>query len=73
MACFAPSYYMLERTMADGSQGLLVQPDLATALSESAAAERAGEWVADRISQGKGFVLEGDALRTAIAEAAGRP
>ncbi len=58
--------------MADGSQGLLVQPDLATALHESAAAERAGAWVADRISQGKGFVLEGDALREAITEAARR-
>lgn len=69
MACFAPTYYLLERTLADGSQGLLVQPDLATALAEAAEAASSGAWRADRISQGRDFVLEGDALEMAIAQA----
>lgn len=72
MACFAPTYYLVERTLADGTQGLLVQPDLPTALSEAAAAAQDGSWRADRISQGRDFVLEGEALVTAIAEATTR-
>jgi hypothetical protein len=72
MACFAPSYYLVERTLPDGTQGLLVQPDLATALAEAVVAARDGAWSVDRISQGRDFVLEGEALATAIAEAAAR-
>lgn len=72
MACFAPICFLVERTLADGSQGLLVQPDLGTALAEAAEAALSGAWRADRISQGRDFVLEGEALATAITEAAGR-
>lgn len=72
MACFAPINYMLERTFPDGSQGLLVEPDLGTALAEAAAAARSGEWQVTRISQGRDFVLEGETLATAVAEAGAR-
>ena len=72
MACFAPINFMLERTFPDGSQGLLIAPDLRTALADSAEAAASGAWRADRISQGRDFVLEGEALAIAIAEVAAR-
>ena len=64
MACSAPICYLLHREAADGSEGLLMEPDLASALSD--AADPA--WRAVRITFGRQIVLEGDELATAIAE-----
>ncbi|HBK04723.1 MAG TPA: hypothetical protein DDZ81_02540 [Acetobacteraceae bacterium] len=52
--------------MADGSEGLLMAPDLATALADIAGA--GGVWTAERITLGPETVLEGAALATAVSE-----
>jgi hypothetical protein len=67
MACFVPIYYLIHRTMADGSEGLLMEPDVPTALADAALAAQAGTWTVQRITQGRDVVLEGEALREAIA------
>ncbi len=67
MACFAPIYFLIHRTMADGSEGLLMEPDVPTALADAAVAERRGAWKVDRITQGRDVILEGDELRAALA------
>jgi hypothetical protein len=64
MACSVPIYYLLHREAADGSENLLMEPDLASALVD--AADPA--WRAVRITFGRQVVLEGDELAVAIAE-----
>ena len=64
MACSVPIYYLLQREAADGSEGLLMAPDLATALAD--AADPA--WRPVRITFGRQVLLEGEALSAAIAE-----
>ncbi|MBN8926729.1 MAG: hypothetical protein J0H19_08900 [Rhodospirillales bacterium] len=64
MSCFAPIGYLLHRTRADGTEGLLMAPDLATAVRDAAMGEG---WTAQQITCGRDVVLEGDALRAAIA------
>ena len=65
MACSEPIYYLLHREAADGSEGLLMEPDLASALADAAADPA---WRAVRITFGRQIVLEGVELETAIAE-----
>jgi hypothetical protein len=36
MACSEPIYYLLHREAPDGSEGLLMEPDLASALADAA-------------------------------------
>jgi hypothetical protein len=64
MACSVPIYYLLHREAADGSEGMLMEPDLASALAD--ASDPA--WRPVRITFGRQVVLEGEALATAIAE-----
>ena len=64
MACSEPICYLLHREAADGSEGLLMEPDLASALDD--AADPA--WRAVRITFGRQIVLEGKELEIAIAE-----
>jgi hypothetical protein len=64
MACSVPIYYLLHREAADGSEGMLMEPDLASALAD--ASDPA--WRPVRITFGRQIVLEGEALETAIAE-----
>ena len=65
MACSVPIYYLLHRQADDGSEGLLMEPDLASALADAASDPA---WRAIRITFGRQTVLEGEELRTAIAE-----
>ncbi len=67
MACPVPICFLIDRTMADGSEGLLMAPDLSTALADAAHAN--GTWTAKRITLGKEVILEGEALALAIREA----
>ena len=69
MSCSLPICYLLHRVYPDGSDGMLMEPDLASALSDAAQAERDGTWRAERITLGREIVLEAGALRQAIAEA----
>lgn len=68
MTCSPPICFLLHRVRADGTQGMLMAPDLATALADAAAGDG---WMAERITLGRETVLEGEALRRAIAERAG--
>ena len=68
MTCSPPICFLLHRIMRDGSAGLLMAPDLPTALADAAQAEREGTWYAAAITLGRETILEGDALRDAIAE-----
>lgn len=65
MACSAPIYYLLHREAADGTEGLLMEPDLASALADAAADPG---WRAVRITFGRQTVLEGEDLAIAVAE-----
>ena len=65
MACSVPIYYLLERVSADGAEGLLMEPDLASALNDAAADPA---WRAVRITFGRQVVLEGADLEAALAE-----
>ena len=65
MACSAPICYLLHRQAADGSEHLLMAPDLPTALDD-AGSDPALRAV--RITFGRQIVLEGAELETAIAE-----
>jgi len=65
MACSVPIYYLLHREAADGSENLLMEPDLATALADAVSDPK---WRAVRITFGRQTVLEGSALEIAIAE-----
>ncbi len=65
MACSEPIYYLLHREAADGSEGLLMEPDLASALADAAADP---DWRAVRITFGRQTVLEGIELEAAIAD-----
>ncbi len=73
MACSIPICVLIERTMPDGSETLLMAPDLPTALADAAQALSDGTWSARRIVLGRESALEGDALARAIREAAGLP
>ncbi len=65
MACSMPICYLLHRAASDGSESLLMAPDLATALADAAADPA---WRAVCITFGRQIVLEGRDLETAIAE-----
>jgi hypothetical protein len=65
MACSEPICYLLHRQSGDGSEGLLMEPDLASALADAASDPA---WRAIRITFGRQTVLEGKDLETAIAE-----
>jgi hypothetical protein len=65
MACSVPIYYLLHREAADGSEGMLMEPDLASALDDAVSDPA---WRPVRITFGRQIVLEGEALATAIAE-----
>lgn len=65
MACSVPIYYLLHRETADGSEGLLMEPDLATAIADAASDPA---WRPVRITFGRQIVLEGAELAAAIAE-----
>ena len=66
MACSIPICLLIHRRMSDGSDGLLMAPDLATALADIAGA--GGAWTAERITYGLETVLEGTALAAAVSE-----
>jgi hypothetical protein len=68
MACSVPFCFLIHRTMADGSEGLLMAPDLSTALADAARA--GGAWEAQRITLGKDTILEGEALAVAVRQSA---
>jgi hypothetical protein len=68
MVCSIPICFLIHRTMADGSEGLLMAPDMKTALADIAQA--IGAWEAQRITLGRETILEGEALRQAVVEAA---
>ena len=65
MACSAPMYYLLELVSGDGTGSLLMEPDLASALTD-AIADPARRAV--RITLGRQTLLEGEALAAALAE-----
>jgi hypothetical protein len=65
MACSIPICYLLHREAVDGSENLLMEPDLAAALADAASDPA---WRAVRITFGRQIVLEGDALVLAIAD-----
>ena len=65
MACSVPIYYLLHREAADGSENMLMEPDLRAALDDAA---RDPAWRAVRITFGRQIVLEGAELAAAIAE-----
>ena len=65
MACSVPIYYLLHRVAEDGSEGLLMEPDLASALLDAGSDPA---WRAVQITIGRQVVLGGAALDAAIAE-----
>lgn len=68
MACSVPICYLLHRTAPDGSAGMLMEPDVASALADAASGQQDGSWHAESITIGRETVLEGEALQAAIAE-----
>jgi hypothetical protein len=69
MACSIPACVLIERTMPDGSETLLMATDLPSALAEAAQAGAAGAWFANRVVLGRDTFLEGGALADAISAA----
>jgi hypothetical protein len=67
MACSVPICYLLHRTARDGTPGLLMEPDLATALADAASGQQDGSWHAESITIGRETILEGEALQAEIA------
>ena len=65
MACSVPICYLLELLDKDGTGSLLMEPDLASALTDAVADPGRR---AVRITFGLQTVLEGDALAAALAE-----
>ena len=65
MACSVPICYLLHREAEDGSESLLMEPDIASALADAASDPA---WLAVRITFGRQTVLEGEELQAAIAE-----
>jgi hypothetical protein len=65
MVCSVPIYYLLHREAADGSENMLMEPDLPAALDDAASDPA---WRAVRITFGRQIVLEGADLEAAIAE-----
>jgi len=68
MACSVPICYLLHRTAPDGSMGLLMEPDLPSALADAARGQQDGFWHADSITIGRETVLQGGPLQAAIVE-----
>ncbi|HTC11152.1 MAG TPA: hypothetical protein VK726_20490 [Acetobacteraceae bacterium] len=68
MTCARPICFLLRRIMQDGSAGLLMASDLPTALANVTQAEQDRTWRATHITFGRAIVLQGETLRTAIAE-----
>lgn len=68
MACSIPICFLIHRHMTDGSDGLLMAPDMATALADIASA--GGAWTAERITLGSETVMEGEALAVAVRQSA---
>ena len=68
MACSTPIYYLLHRESADGREGLLMEPDLASALVDAASDPA---WRPVRITLGRETVLEGNELAAALADRRG--
>ena len=69
MACSVPICYLLHLEAGDGSESLLMEPDLASALTDALAA--VGDDPARRavrVTFGRRTVLEGEALAVALAE-----
>jgi hypothetical protein len=64
MACSEPICYLLHRTSADGTEHLLMEPDLRAALTDAVSDPA---WRAVRITFGRQIVLEGEELEAAIA------
>jgi hypothetical protein len=69
MACSVPICYLLHRTASDGTAGLLMEPDLPSALADAALGQQDGSWRAESITIGRETVLQGGALQAAIAQA----
>jgi hypothetical protein len=70
MACSIPICLLIHRRMADGTEALLMAPDLATALADIA---DAGDfWTAERITLGSEIILEGEALEAAVSASRAR-
>jgi hypothetical protein len=69
VTCSIPICVLIERTMPDGSETLLMAPDLPTALSDAVLAQASGAWTARRMVLGRDAVLQDDALAEAIATA----
>jgi hypothetical protein len=63
-----PICFLLRRIMQHGGAGLLMASDLPTALADVAQAEQDGTWRATPITLRRAIVLQGETLRTAIAE-----
>jgi len=66
MTCSIPINCLMEIVYPDGSAGLRMEPDLASALAEAATAQSTGAWRAERITMGRETLLEGLALRREI-------
>lgn len=69
MTCSVPLCLLIHRRMADGSEGLLMAPDLATALSDIT--QGGDAWTAERITFGRETILHGEELAQALRSAAG--
>jgi hypothetical protein len=69
MTCSIPLCLLIQRRLADGSQGWLMAPDLSSALSDIIQAGDA--WTAERITLGQETILEGEELAQAVHAAAG--
>jgi hypothetical protein len=69
MTCSVPLCLLIHRRMADGSQGLLMAPDLPTALADIVQAGDA--WTAEKITLGRETLLQGEQLAHAVRDAAG--
>ena len=68
MACSVPIYYLLHLEDGEGSETLLMEPDLASALDDAAADPTRR---AVRVTFGRQVVLEGTDLDAALLERRG--
>jgi hypothetical protein len=68
MACSVPICYLLHRTAPDGTAGLLMEPDLPSALADAARGQGDGSWHAECVTIGRETVLQGEALQAAIVD-----
>jgi len=65
MACSVPIWYLLHREASDGTEHLLMEPDLASALADAVADPALRP---TQITFGRQIVLEGEDLMAAIEE-----